>query len=561
MDKPETPTDSSMSQYKDLFVQTGKEYLKSLNDSLLKLEKNPTDTTAIAEIFRSAHSLKGQSAAMGYEKTGYLCHAVEDVFFEIKEGRMKTSPELADLLFTAFDGLSASVAHIEADGAEVDLSPQAEALKQLTGVQTQGAGKSDRGAPSSPAPSPAPAPSSEPKTPPAPQPTAPTPAQPAAPAPAQSTPAPAATPPIPTPQRIKTIPVKVEQLDEMMNLLEELIVHRLVLKRLVREIGNPELASYQDQIQKITAALQFQIMNVRAVPVKLVFDHFPRAVRDLARAENKHIELVIEGDDLELDRTIVERLDEPLTHLIRNAASHGIAQSGTLWLRARREKDYAVVEVADNGQGVDWAAVAKKAHVPATTDLATLKKLLFSGISTSETVTQVSGRGVGLEVVKKTIEEFGGRIDVASELGHGTTFTIRLPLTLAVTKALLVRVGSEHYAIPASAVDRSVKITAAQLQKTAGQAAFVLEQTEVPLLYLRDAFHLPPLPSPPLDLLAVIITLGTDRIGLVVDEIVEASEIIIKPAPALLQGNPAFAGATILGNGHSALILNPQGLL
>src|SRR6185503_18955671 len=136
--------DSGLAQYKDLFVETGKEYLKSLNDALLKLEKDPGDKDAIAEIFRSAHSLKGQSAAMGYEKTGYLCHAVEDTFFEIKEGRMKATPELADLLFTAFDALSSSIAHIETDGTEVDLSPQAEALKSLTGVKTQGAGKSER---------------------------------------------------------------------------------------------------------------------------------------------------------------------------------------------------------------------------------------------------------------------------------------------------------------------------------------------------------------------------------------------------------------------------------
>jgi len=570
--------DSGLAQYKDLFVQTGKEYLNALGDALLKLEKTPDDKEVIGEIFRNAHSLKGQSAAMGFEKTGYLCHAVEDVFFEIKEGRMKATPELADLLFTAFDQLGDSIAHIEADGTEIDLSSQADALKQLTGVTTKGSGKSDRAAAPQPAtaPSAAPAPTPAVKQPVSKQPAAtpkpteatapskPTPASPASmsPAPPPATPAASATPVVPAASKIKTIPVKAEQLDQMMNLLEELIIHRLALRHLLREFDDPELIDHQDQIDKATSALQYQIMSIRAVPVKMVFDHFPRAVRDLARAENKQIELIIQGDDLELDRTIVERLDEPLTHIIRNAASHGIDKIGTLWLVARREKDYAVVEVSDNGLGVDWAAVAKKTGV-SPTDRAALKKALLSGISTAKAVTQVSGRGVGLEVVKKTIEEFGGTIDVASETGEGTKFTITLPLPLAIAKALLVRIRDQRYAIPAASIDRSLRLAAAQIKRTAGQDAFQLEQTEVPLLRLSAAFGLDPerADPAPADLRVVIVTAGEDRIGLVVDEILEVSEMIIKPAPALLKGNKAFAGATILSDGQSALILNPGGLI
>jgi two-component system, chemotaxis family, sensor kinase CheA len=580
--------DSGLAQYKDLFVQTGKEYLGALNDALLKLEKAPDDKEVIAEIFRNAHSLKGQSAAMGFEKTGYLCHAVEDVFFEIKEGRMKATPELADLLFTAFDQLGDSITHIEADGTEIDLSSQAEALKRLTGISTQGSGKSDRAAatksPTAPAATlaitpaakpPLSKPAATPKLTGASAPSEPPPASPAptSHAPAPSTAAPSTAPDVPAAPKIKTIPVKAEQLDQMMNLLEELIIHRLALRRLLREFDDPELIEHQDQIDKATSALQYQIMSIRAVPVKMVFDHFPRAVRDLAREENKQIELIIQGDDLELDRTIVERLDEPLTHIIRNAASHGIDKIGTLWLVARREKDYAVVEVSDNGLGVDWAAVAKKTGV-SPMDRSALKKALFSGISTAKAVTQVSGRGVGLEVVKKTIEEFGGTIDVSSETGHGTKFTIRLPLTLSIAKALLVRVQNERYVIPAASIDRSLKLAATQVKRTAGQEAFQHEQTEIPLLRLSDAFGLgsrrvdlspdseqPPTSVPTLaDLLVVIVTAGDDRIGLVVDEILEVSEMIIKPVPALLKGNRAFAGATILGDGQSALILNPGGL-
>ncbi|HSX29283.1 MAG TPA: chemotaxis protein CheA [Candidatus Saccharimonadales bacterium] len=551
--------DNGLSQYKDLFVQTSKEYLGALDAALLKLEKTPEDKEVIAEIFRNAHSLKGQSAAMGYEKTGYLCHAVEDVFFEIKEGHMKATPELADLLFKAFDQLSNSVAHIEADGTEIDLSADVEALKKLTGVTTVGAGKSDRANPAAPPAVTPPADTPAVIKPPAVEVKAET--KPSEPASELADTAHTAAAP-----KIKTIPVKVEQLDQMMNLLEELIVHRLAFRRIIRELGHAELSNHQDQVEKITEALQFQIMSIRAVPVKMVFDHFPRAVRDLAREEGKQIELIIQGEDLELDRTIVERLDEPLTHIIRNAASHGIDKIGTLWLTARRERDYAIVEVADNGVGVDWAAVAEKTGVPLA-DRPGLKKALFSGISTAKAVTQVSGRGVGLEVVKKTIEEFGGSIDVASETGHGTKFTIRLPLTLAIAKALLVRVHDQRYAIPTASIDRSIKVAGHLIKQTAGQEAFVLEETEIPLLRLAAAFRLDTPPSAnedaatPNDALVVIVTAGDDRMGIVVDAILEVSEIIIKPVPALLKGNRAFAGATILGDGQSALIVNPGGLV
>jgi two-component system chemotaxis sensor kinase CheA len=555
--------DTGLSQYKELFVETGKEYLKSLSDSLLKLEKDPKNKDAVAEIFRASHSLKGQSAAMGFEKTGYLCHAVEDVFFEIKEGRLETTPELADLLFTAFDDLGKSIEQIDQDGTEMDLSQQAEALKKLTGVQTTGAGKTIRDDSKKPA-------TPEPKTPEAPKETAKPDEDKATVAP-EPTDTKTDTPTSPAAsQKIKTIPVKVGQLDSMLNLLEELIVHQLVLKRLVREIDNIELTNYENLTDKITAALQFQIMSVRAVPVKMIFDHFPRAVRDLARIEEKEIELVVEGEELELDRTIVERLDEPLTHLIRNAASHGIGKKGTIRLSARREKGYAVVEVADDGLGVDWEAVAKKANTDSR-DPAVLKKLLFSGISTAKEVTQVSGRGVGLEVVKKTVEEFGGSIDVTSEAGKGTSFILKLPLTLAVMKALLVRVGEERYAITVGLISRSLRLPLESVKKVANQEVFVIEETEIPLIRLVDKFYpakenpavapeaIPSAPAKPL--VVVVVMFRDEQLGLVVDEIIETSEMIIKPVPPVMKGNLAFSGVTILSDGRSALILNPEGLL
>lgn len=539
----------NLSQYLDLFLQTGKEYLQSLNKCLIVLEKNPQDKDAIGEVFRSAHSLKSQSAAMGFASTAFLCHTVEDIFYEIKQGKLQVTPELADLLFASFDGLTNSINQIEKDHKELDLNESAENLKKLTGIQTEGIGKSVR----------------------------------------DNTIAPVLDNSIvqpekivnnnetikqsitvPTPSAIKTIAVKVTQLDAMMNLLEELLVYRLSLKTLVKQLDNEDLRDYFDKTEKIIDLLQYQLMQARAVPVKIIFDHFPRAVRDLARQENKKIELVVTGDDLELDRTIVDRLDEPLIHLIRNAVSHGIPdmpQEGdnktyTIHLTARREKDYAVIDVSDDGLGIDWKAVAEKANLTSD-DPEALKKALFSGISTSTKVTQVSGRGVGLEVVKKMVEDFGGEIDVKSVRGQGTTFSLNLPLTLAITKALLIRVGEEQYAIPTSTIDRSIKIDLTQVKKTADQEAIVLDENEVPLFRLKEFFKLSDKHSPQITntLLLVILSLRNERMGLVVDEIIEANEFIIKPVPDVLKGNPYFAGTTILGNGQTVLIINPQGLL
>jgi two-component system chemotaxis sensor kinase CheA len=537
---------NDLSEYQDLYVQTGREYVQSLNAALLTLEKTPSDPAAIEEVFRSAHSLKSQSAAMGYESTGYLCHVIEDVFYEIKNGRLRLSPALADNLFKALDALSGSLDHIQKESHEQELSSFAETLKQAAGVATTGAGKTEHEA------------------------AAPTPPV-AAPIP-QAPAVPVASAPInvePSKVEINTIAVKVEVLDEMMNLLENLLVERLKLKQIsVQEANRTDLKDYINTSEKILVSLQYQLMKARAVPVSLVFDHFPRAVRDLAHTENKQIELVIAGGDLELDRTIVDRLDEPLIHLLRNAVSHGIKDKGTITLSAERQKDYAQISVADDGQGIEWQQVAQKAGLPpGETNSRALKDALFSGISTSQAVTQISGRGVGLTVVKKMIDNFGGSIDVVSEPGKGTLFMIRLPLTLAIVKALIVTVNHKHFAIPTLAIERLEHVPVAAVRKIADQEAFVLDGAEVPLIRLiakLAPLAVVPLPAettPTKDLLVVVVGEADDRLGLVVDGVLSTTEIVIKPVPDILKGVGGFSGVTILSSGQTALILNPQELL
>jgi two-component system chemotaxis sensor kinase CheA len=527
---------NNMSQYKELFVETGKKYLKTLNESLLVLEKDPKNEAVVAEIFRAAHSLKGQSAAMGYEQTGYLCHVVEDVFFEIKEKRLEIDSNVADLLFDALDELSSSVASIEANGSESISDSTAEKLKQATNLQTEGAGKSKRADDGVIEPSLAEAEKVvENKT------VASTPSEkveadhPAdissdiMSAPDSADNADASASPI----KIRSISVKVDQLDDIAGSLEELMIHRLTIQNII------------------------QVMKIRAVHLDLIFGHFPRAVRDLGRALKKDIDLQLIGGDIELDRTIVERLDEVLTHLIRNAADHGIDKKGTITISARREPGYAVVSVSDDGKGIDWIAVAKKAGVDAS-DTVALRKALFSGVSTASAVSLVSGRGVGLEVVDKTIEDFGGSVDVLSTEGNGTTFALRLPLSISIAKTLIVKVGSERYAIMAAAVETSLNLSNITIIKTAGQTAFRYKEKEIPLISMHEEFGHGDQHGKSDSHYAVIINIDGEQVAFAVDEISENLESVIKPMPPILKDVIGFAGVTLVGDGHSVLVLNPR---
>jgi len=547
-----------LSKYLDLYLQTSREYLKILNDALLKLEKNPGDKTAIEEIFRNAHSLKGQSAAMEFSNIAYLCHAIEDAFFEIKEKKLKLTSSIADELFRCFDVLNESLDAIEKSEKEPDLPSRIDALKKITGVNTEGIGKSDHSKTST-------EPLNKTKKP-----------------ETQNTPKNTETNTDqiqkPTTQDsslkihdINTINVKIEFLDETMNILEELLVERLKLKKFLKGQDNPVLKNYFDTSQKLIDALQYQVVQMRAMPLSLVFDHFPRAVRDLAREENKQVELKIEGSDLELDRTIVNRLDEPLTHIIRNAVSHGIQKQGIITISAKREKDFATIMVSDNGMGIDWEEISKKSS--ASSKNKNLKDLLFSGISTSEHVTQISGRGVGLKAVKKMVEDFGGNIDVKSEKGKGTVFIIKLPLTLAIAKALLVKINHKDYAIPSITIDRILKIPSPSIKKMAGEEFFILEKNKIPLLRMNkvlpglstknqeaNIFQETQKPDND-DLLAVVFESKEDKTALVIDQVLETTDIVIKPVPKILKNIRQLGGVTILNDGKAALILNPQEIL
>ena len=534
-----------VAQYKDLFVTTAKKYLETLNTQLLVLEKEPDNKDAVTEIFRAAHSLKGQSAAMGFNETGYLCHVVEDVFYEIKENGKKVDAALADLLFASLDALTASVQKIESEGAEQGNKKLVEELKKIAGVSTVGAGKTDHSE-SQNVPAPITEVSQEPKATEAPGAEATV---------AQTKPMYHETNPIKL--SIKTIPVKVEQLDNIVGSLEELMVDRLTMQTLLKDLDDPALMQAQDKLDKVIEVIRFQIMKIRTVPLSMVFDHFPRTVRDIGRMLHKDIELKIEGGDLELDRTIVERLDEPLTHLVRNAADHGIGEKGIITIAARADRDFAVVEVKDNGNGIDWEAVARKTGV-SINDQVGLRKALFSGISTAAEVSLISGRGVGLEVVKKTIEEFGGSIDIVTAKGTGTSFVLKLPLMVSVVRTLIVRIGSQDYALVAAGVEISLRISDIEIINSAGQEAFRYKDQEIPVVRFNYSENHGEASK---NAYLVILNIDGEKIALAVDEIVSAIETVIKPLPKLIKDVEYFSGVTIIGDGRSILLINPRSFI
>ena len=534
-----------VAQYKDLFVTTAKKYLETLNAQLLVLEKEPDNKDAVTEIFRAAHSLKGQSAAMGFNETGYLCHVVEDVFYEIKENGKKVDAALADLLFASLDALTASVQKIESEGAEQGNKELVEELKKIAGVSTVGAGKTDHSE-SQNVPAPITEVSQEPKATEAPGAEATV---------AQTKPMYHETNPIKL--SIKTIPVKVEQLDNIVGSLEELMVDRLTMQTLLKDLDDPALMQAQDKLDKVIEVIRFQIMKIRTVPLSMVFDHFPRTVRDIGRMLHKDIELKIEGGDLELDRTIVERLDEPLTHLVRNAADHGIGEKGIITIAARADRDFAVVEVKDNGNGIDWEAVARKTGV-SINDQVGLRKALFSGISTAAEVSLISGRGVGLEVVKKTIEEFGGSIDIVTAKGTGTSFVLKLPLMVSVVRTLIVRIGSQDYALVAAGVEISLRISDIEIINSAGQEAFRYKDQEIPVVRFNYSENHGEVSK---NAYLVMLNIDGEKIALAVDEIISAIETVIKPLPKLIKDVEYFSGVTIIGDGRSILLINPRSFI
>lgn len=413
------------------------------------------------------------------------------------------------------------------------------------------------------------------------------PSAPAAQKPAETKQAPMAAPsskkPVAKPIVNRTVRVDIEKLDVLMNLVSELIIAKNSLVAASSADGNSNTAVNEqvEYLESVTTSLHESVMKVRMVPIESVVNKFPRMIRDLSKKLNKPMELYMTGEDTELDRTVVDEIGDPLMHLLRNAADHGLEspevrkqrgkpETGSVFLNAYQDGNNVVIEVRDDGNGIDVEAVKAKAvergvvtqeQADAMTEKEAISLLFNAGFSTSKVVTDVSGRGVGLDVVKSKIESLSGEVEVKNKLGEGSSWIIRLPLTLAIIQTLMVTIGSEKYAISLGSIQTIEDIPTADIKLVQNKEVINLRGNVIPLIRLRDILDIPAPEEEPENLVVVIVKKGDNRAGLVVDELIGQQEIVIKSMGKFIKKSKIISGATILGDGEVALILDANALL
>ena len=513
-----------LSKYKDTFLSEAKEHISLMEKSLLKLEKKPTKTEFLSAIFREVHTLKSMAATMDYNNMTILCHTIEDVLDAIKAKKI-TTDKCIDVLFECFDALKLSLKEITADAEELDTDDLVQKLQTLITqkeVTTNYINKSSTFVAA----------------------------------------------------KIESIEVKVERLDLLMNLAEELLINRMRLHSVKERLQNPELSAAIDTLGRLVSDLQYNVMQSRLVPIGFVFSRFPRMVRDLAKQQKKDVSLEMHGSDIELDRAVIDEIGESLVHLLRNAVDHGIetpevrkkagkTTQGTITVNVKRTKGFAIIEVSDDGQGLDLedikrTAIKKQILSPqATTE--ELMQSIFFGVRTTRKVTEVSGRGFGLNIVKNKIESLGGAVKVESEPEKGTTFIMEIPLTLAIIKALFIEAGGRTYAIPLASIERLVTVDREHIKGMLNYEAIVLNEEDIPITRLDTLFNVPSLEHQRQPM--VIVRKGQEKLALAVDAFLTTQEIVIKPLNKLVRENRYFSGSTIIGSGEVVLILDVANLM
>lgn len=387
----------------------------------------------------------------------------------------------------------------------------------------------------------------------------------------------------------RTVRVDVELLDDLMNLVGELVIDRTRLFQIAStleatgqldEIAQ-DLSRTSVHIGRVTSQLQEQIMKARMLPVESLFNKFPRMVRDLAQKAGKEIDFVMEGQETELDRSIIEEIGDPLIHLLRNAVDHGIEtpeerekagkpRKGRILLKAYHEENHIIITVSDDGKGIDVGKVKESAvkkglisleHAARMSDKEALNLIFASGLSTAQKVTDVSGRGVGMDVVRTNIEKINGTIEINTVPGQGTEFRLKLPLTLAIIRALLVSLGNNVYAIPLSSVDETLRLNRNAVEKVSNKEVIVVRGRVLPLLKLDEVFGLKIDAQEREKIFVVVVSVGGEQMGIVVNRLLGEQEIVIKSLGNYIGDVPGISGATILGDGSVALILDVPSLL
>lgn len=691
-----------MNAYLSMFIDESNDHLQSLNENLLRLESEPEELSIVQNIFRSAHTLKGMSATMGFEDLAALTHEMENVLDLVRNSKLKMDSFIFDTLFKGLDALEAMVQDIVDGGTgKADVTSIVESL-QIILKSDYSASKATQ-APTVAANAPSAAESSASgtmlldefqssillqsietghnvfhiqiairdncllkavraymvfdllerngeviKSDPSVQdieqekfnftftvftisrlqqedlqaqllniseiesavvtsldaeslavlgqsnaaaavevvevaetaaPQTETAVTSVEAAKGQARSAPAAS----TPANVsKTIRVDIERLDTLMNLFSELLIDRVRLEQLSSEIKRSDLTETVEHMARVSSDLQSIVLKLRMVPVDSVFNRFPRMIRDLAKSLDKKIDLVITGADTELDRTVIDEIGDPLVHLLRNSVDHGIEtveeriaagkpETGTIFLRAFHSGNHVFIEVEEDGRGIHHERVLKTAikNGVVTADEAKLltpdeiNMLIFAaGFSTADKISDISGRGVGLDVVRSKITSLGGNVTIDSAFGRGTKFSVQLPLTLSIISAMLIKLGSEKYAIPLSSIVETGIIRKEQILQVHGNKMIEFRNTIIPLVSLSKVLDSPDFnENDELETEIVVVRKGEKWAAVMVDEFIGQSEIVLKTLGKYLTNIKAISGATILGDGYVALIIDPNALI
>jgi two-component system chemotaxis sensor kinase CheA len=673
-----------LNQYMGMFLEESREHLQALNRCVLDLESDPGNLSVLDEIFRSAHTIKGMSATMGFTAVAELTHEMENILDLLRKGTIQATPDIIDTIFKCVDTLEQLIESIgNNEENSVDTAPLITRLKCLAKGE----------APSAPA---------------APQSIAAPVQQPlksqttltltdseinviqeakqkglqayevqvglragcllksaraymvmsaldemgdiirsvppvddlekenfeltftvivvtgdeaekiqttllsiseidsvvAVPIVLSEAAAPEAVKPevendapvveekhekapvhAGTDKKLRggqSVRVDIDKLDTLLNLVGELVINKTRLEQIGLTHRLTDLVETIEQMDRVTTDLQTVVMKVRMVPVGQVFNRFPRMVRDLSRELNKEINLIVQGEETELDRTVIDEIGDPLVHLLRNSVDHGIEHPderqakgknpvGEVRLIARHEGNNVIILVEDDGKGINAEVIKKKAVAKGLITQQEADKMdaneavrivFLPGFSTAEVVTDVSGRGVGMDAVKNKIESLGGMVDVETKINEGSKFKIRLPLTLAIIQALLVKVSEEIYAIPLGSIDSTINITHEDIKTIQNQEVILLRGQIIPIIHLANVLNVPNQSEEKQEeLFVVIVHLGEHKAGIIVDNLIGQQEIVIKSLGKLLAGIKVMAGATILGNGQVALILDIGALM
>jgi two-component system chemotaxis sensor kinase CheA len=585
------------------FLIESQEGLDRMERCLTDLEARPQDASLIGEIFRAVHTIKGTTGFLGFKRLEKLAHAGENLLGLLREGKVTADGPTITGLLELLDGLRAILKIIEGEGGEGDGQgsggaegdgPDAALIARLEALQAPSQGQAKPPAPVAavaqtqpeafaPAPSasapavsvlPAPVPSAAQA---AAQPVAPGVAAPVA---AEAAPDPV-RPRIQTTAAESTLRVDVTLLNRMMNLVGELVLTRNQV--LQATSSDPNMTLLSRRLDMVTADLRESVMKARMQPVSNIFSKMPRIVRDLSQSLGRRVRLQVEGQDTELDKSLLEAIKDPLTHAVRNALDHGIElpevrrgagkdPEGTLKLRAAQEGSHVIIEVSDDGAGIAVEKIRQKAierglisagRAARLVERELLQLIFLPGFSTAAAVTNVSGRGVGMDVVRTNVEKIGGKVEIDSRTGKGTTLRLRIPLTLAIIPALIVRSVNQSFALPQGALSELVHVPP-------GQASTAIEWIEnAPLYRLRGKLlplvFLNRLLMPAVehrvaadrDTFIAVLDADGRRFGLVVDGLADPEEIVVKPLSGVLKNIGLYSGATVLGNAELALILDP----